>query len=282
MPSPLDTLSSKERVALHLQAAPAAFWVTTSDLLRVRSIASGSGTVVVSGAHLSPDGIVTPFRFAFFPQTDRTLTPGQIPLTDGWLLNVTVRLSSGALITGQSFALVELVRGGGSDAFVIATLVSGYVTAVQPLAWPAGRVLNSLEGRGSLRSITGTNPAAGAEVAETVPTGARWRLISCVATLVTDATVSNRQASILIDDGANVLVRSGNNVSQSASQTRLYIAAAFGAWGDMGSVPMGLSLPPDMWLLAGYRIATATVNLQAGDNWGAPQLLVEEFLEGAA
>ena len=37
----------------------------------------------------------------------------------------------------------------------------------------------------------------------------------------------------------------------------------------------------DLILLAGHRIRTSTSSLQAGDDWGAPQLLVEEWLEGA-
>jgi hypothetical protein len=38
-------------------------------------------------------------------------------------------------------------------------------------------------------------------------------------------------------------------------------------------------IPPDIILSDGDRIRTQTTGIVAGDDWGAPQILVEEWIE---
>lgn len=133
------------------------------------------------------------------------------------------------------------------------------------------------DGPGTIRSITGTDPAAGAEISETVPADARWRLMGVGLTLVTDATAANREVRLVIDDGTTIIAEIPAGVTQVASETRRY---SFGAGFPRGAGAQSLNviapLPPVV-LGAGYRVRTLTTNLQAGDNYGAPQLLVEEW-----
>lgn len=129
---------------------------------------------------------------------------------------------------------------------------------------------------GVIRTVTGTNPAAGAEVSETVPAGKEWRLLSIAVALVTSATAATRRPHLLIDDGTTVSYRRASNATQAASLTQNYVfagegpeAAVRGTWvaDPLPSLPLG----------AGYRIRTSTESIQAGDDYGAPVLLVEEF-----
>jgi hypothetical protein len=87
-------------------------------------------------------------------------------------------------------------------------LLQGYVTDTSRLSFPGSPIRSSIEGPGVLRSITGTNPAANAEISETVPTNARWRVHAIRFTLVTDANVANREVALTLDDGAAVFARS--------------------------------------------------------------------------
>lgn len=278
----LHELPLEERLRLALKASTPWF-LSGSDALQVSSWNSLTGvTLTIAGRFRTLDGQDSPFSFASVPATDRTIVSTLRALGDGWLLNVTVFVSAAAPITGQTFVRLQIVRGLASSGIVLGTLAAGYVTAVQPLAWPGSGVKSSLEGQGALRSITGTNPAAGVESTETVPAGARWRLLLYINDFVTDATVSNRLPRLVLDDGASPewiadaaevqALSVTRNHHAGAGSTRLVVVGSQGVW----------HLPVDLRLLAAHRIRTLTTNLQAGDNWGAPQLLVEEWLEGAA
>ena len=129
------------------------------------------------------------------------------------------------------------------------------------------------------RSITGTNPASGAEISETVPSGARWKLKSIVMSFGTSATVANREITLLINDGTNTLVRipSGQTITASAGRVINYVAI-----GDTvnGSVAGLTAVPaPDVVLFAGWKITSSTNGLQAGDDFIAPQMLIEDKIE---
>lgn len=132
-----------------------------------------------------------------------------------------------------------------------------------------------------MRSITGTNPAAAAEISETVPVGSRWKFKGMRAVLTTSATVANRNVTLTIDDGTNTILSGGAVYNQAAS-------AAFTYWFAPGltnsvqtSVIAQVPIPPTDTLIlpSGYRIRTLTGALQAGDDWGAPQYLVEEEVD---
>lgn len=131
-----------------------------------------------------------------------------------------------------------------------------------------------------LFSKTGTNPAAGSEIAETL-TGDITKVIACRFTLVTSADVANRTVQFKIDDGTNVLWRKSSPVVQAASLTRIYnflLDITDDATFD-GDGEIKLALPPRLPLLSGCRLLTLTANLQAADNFSAPQLLLVEASE---
>jgi hypothetical protein len=128
---------------------------------------------------------------------------------------------------------------------------------------------------GTIKDFTGTDPAAGAEITETVPANAVWRWIGGLATLVTDATVADRRVHVTIDNGTSVYWEGVSTSVQAASLTNKYSIGApvAAAIGNVHFIP----LPLDTYLVGGDRIITATDLLEAGDNWGAPQFRVEEW-----
>jgi len=131
---------------------------------------------------------------------------------------------------------------------------------------------------GRLLSIIGTDPAAGAEISETVPARRRWIVRSIFLSLATDVTVAVRRIRLIIDDGTNTLLEFHLATTQTASLTYYYsfcnIAAQETLVGSRCFAPLPIfSLP------AGSRIYTVTSDIKAGDNFGAPQLLVEEWID---
>ena len=139
----------------------------------------------------------------------------------------------------------------------------------------------SLDGEGKVRTIVGTDPAAGVEVSETVPTGARWELQAIRVRLVTSGTVANRIIHLRLDDSSNIFLQIPAARIQTASETVDY---NFSPHMDhptalvTGSSDLVVPLPT-YTLGAGYRIKTATGNIGLSDNYGAPNLTVKDKIE---
>lgn len=280
-PSPdLRTYGAGDRAALS-QHIPSAFYMTGEDVLQISGWNITTGVrLTVSGRFLTLDGRVQSFAHDVALTTDRVIASVVRQIGEGWLLNLTVTTGGTASIFGATFARVQVVRGVAASGVVIGTLCSGYVTSVQPIAFPGGRVRSMGEGPGNIRSVTGTNPAAGVEISETVPTGAIWRLIAFAVLFVTDATVANRLPILVVDDGATAFYGADPPEAQAANGNATW---AVGAGISRLTLTGGTRLwafPNDIRLRAGSRIRTTTIALQAGDNFAAPQLLVEEWIEG--
>ncbi|MBA7590501.1 hypothetical protein ES708_32625 [subsurface metagenome] len=136
--------------------------------------------------------------------------------------------------------------------------------------------INSVHGR--ILSITGTDPAVSTDILETAPDRRRWRLCSVHFTLITDENEANRQISIIIDDGTNTLLKLTIQNVQAASLTRNYTLANFSVTEVLVGEDLFHPLPP-LCLPAGFRFRTVTDNLQIGDNYSAPQALIEEWID---
>lgn len=161
-------------------------------------------------------------------------------------------------------------------------------SATMPVYDSAG--IHRALGSGIMRAIIGTDPVAGSDFVETVPAGVQWRIVSIYATFVTDATVIGRRVKLAMDGGALPdFYRSEANGSlpgtgQPANITDVYIWAITGRT-SIVATPIGPPLTFDLLIpLAnaiilgpGMRFKSETLNIQAGDNWGAPSFLVEEW-----
>lgn len=275
-PSPHD-------VHPNLLGAPS-FYVTGEDNLQIVSYNSATGvTLTIVGRLLGVDGVTRPFVETHTPNTDRTAKTTYHPIGEGWLQNVVVYASAGSPQIGQAFVNVRVVRGLSGARQELATLLQGFCTGVQRLAWPGSPIVSTTASPGAVKVITGTDPAAGAECSDTVPTGARWRLISYAVTVVFANAGIERTVAIVVDDGATAYWRGISLALLNPNSTVVIAAGAgLGAAGlDSYATAQQTGLPNGLLLLAGHRIKTATTTLNAADNYAAPRILVEEFIEGA-
>jgi hypothetical protein len=267
---------------------PARAWrnVTTgiyldeSDRLYVRAHNAAASIVLgIRARTLEPDGRYKEHAFTLTLGSTRALDSGSFDLGESFLVGLTVRAESGTVRRGQCYVQLGIGRGGNPPAELSTVMIAGYVTGDGLLPWPGGLARESVEGPGVLRSFTGTNPAPGAEVSETVPTGARWIVRALRVTLVTSAAVATRRVHVIIDDGATVLLDVDAGDTQVASLTQVYHAAAWGYAPPLADTIAVIPLPPDVFMLAGWRIRTLTTLLQGADDYSAPQLTVEEWIE---
>lgn len=239
-------------------------------------------TVRLSGRIRTLDGRIVPFVETLVPATDRTASTLDRPMVEGELLGVSARVSVGTSRDGWTYAVIELGTGSGSAFQALDVLAADCITATRRASWPGGFVRGPLDSSGFLRSISGTTPAAGAEVTESVPTGARWDIIAFRAQLITSATVANRIPELAADDGANIYFQSANSVNHTASTTIRYSwSAGFGGLVNGVGNEQGRALPDILTLAAGSRLRTITGSIQVGDQWSGVQYLVRERIEGA-
>jgi len=181
---------------------------------------------------------------------------------------------TGVAYRGRVYVRAELICGG----FALTQLFAGYMTPWRALTWPDPIKESEVTEPGWFHSLTGTDPSAGSEISETVPTNTIWRIKAIVFSLTTDTTAVSRSVSLIIDDGTNVIFRSKAAPSQTESSTRTYIFSSVETDADFDVNNTVRIQIPDLKLTEGYRVRTSTNNLQSGDNFTAPILFVEEWV----
>ena len=130
------------------------------------------------------------------------------------------------------------------------------------------------------KRILGSDPAAGAEISETVPAGKFWIPLSIWVELVQGLT-QTPQPILVIDDGATQIFEAiGSSAAQIASSTCKYTwGLDLPLSGQVGATPNTRSTAPlsPIVLPGGFRIRTVTLGIGANSNYGAPGLYVAEL-----
>jgi hypothetical protein len=259
---------------------PAMQYIGPEDLLLVQSMNSHATTrVEVRGRLLLPDNTVQPIRYVHTPNRDRSSRADAIPVGGGYLLSLMAVPDAVDVRRGQCFVTLGLTSGAATSNPATHVLAQDYLSSSEAMGWPGSPVHGSAEGVGNLRVIVGTQPAVGQEIDETVPTNARWRAIAMTAELVTSAAVGNRIVTLRAVTPGGVAAGWVSIYSHPAATLGDYVfgntqsrqANAFGA--------VLVEIPPYIPLLQGWELETFTSGLQAGDQWSAPVLWVEEWLE---
>jgi len=259
-------------------AAP--LYIGRDDRIMVRVHNSLAGAVVgIRGRFQVPAGDVAPFDERVIPTSDRVVTLGDLDLAEGFLYSVIAYPAAGTPRRGQCYVELDLFRGRRGADNVVQVLFKDYIAAGEAIGWPPGRTVSSVEGPGYLYHFDGTDPAANTEVAELVPSNARWHIHSVELELVTDATVADRFVQMLFRDGTNIHARGQSASAQTASQTCHYLVGGHGSDRAAVNVHHVIPIPPRLPCAGGWRIGTNTLGRQGGDNYGVPRFLVEEWIE---
>ncbi|MCA1834341.1 MAG: hypothetical protein LC750_16725 [Actinobacteria bacterium] len=266
-----------------LRAGSVQRYLHGEETLRVTAFNAASGVRLrISGRRLDRAGGMSTFSDQLTPTTNRAATTFDKPMVEGWLLSVAVRIDAGSPADGQCYVLLELGLGSGNQFVPLDVLASDTISATRRVAWPGSALRGPLDGAGTVRTISGSTPAAAAEVSETVPTGARWELIAFRATFVTSAVVANRLPRLQLDDGLTTFWNSPVNINHAASITIGYqFAAGLGQSFSDSITNEFQALPANLRMLGTWRIRTLTGSISAGDQWSAIVYIVREWIEGA-
>jgi hypothetical protein len=261
--------------------SPSSFYVTGEDNLRIVSVNAVVGVSLKLQWRLADSrGVAVPNSVDHTPNTDRTLRHEEYTLGVGQLLNVTVFASAGSPNIGQTYVLVQLVRGSGSAAIVLGTLLGGYVTTTQALGFPGSPIVSSTSAEPAVRLINGTTPPAGVDFSEQCPTGARWQLLSLAAKLQTSAVAATRSPALWFARGTSVGATYIPVSTVGATEIwRLCWASGSGSGGTSVSFTAHTGIGAQQLLTGGDYFQSVVTGMQAGDQWSAVVYYVREWLE---
>ncbi len=265
---------------------PAAFWVTPDDVLVVGVRNSLVGVQIgVQVRVLTETGELSNPNIIFTPPADRSLNYKTVPMYYGYLNSVSAfAISPGGLISslpvrGQTYVTLHVIRQPLLAFTSVIALGSGYIAGSNFVQWPYGRVIDAIEGPGALYNIVITNPAPGVDWTQLVPTNARWRIRSIVATFTASAVVATRiPRLVFFPSGLFTAVFEGPVTITAGQAFQITWAAGFGVAGFQG-VAANLFMPAEMILMQAGLFKVQTQNLQAGDQWSSIVIYVEEWLE---
>lgn len=258
------------------------FFTTGEDNLRVTSYNSAPGvSLKINGRLLDTAGRANADSWDHTPNTDRSAKSTDLTLSGSTLLNLTVFSAAGTPLQGQTYVIVSLIRGIGAGAIVLGTIVQGYVTSNQALGFPGSALQQSTEGSGSVRTIVATVPAAGAEVAETVPAGARWELLLFSARFAPQVTVGINRMPMLYAQlgGQNLFFVPIARTVDAPNVLSCNWSSGLGLQANTLSVFTATGLPVSIPLLAGTVLATLTDGMQPADTYTSANYTVREWLE---
>lgn len=268
-------------IGLNVQSAspPTQAYVGKDDSLWVAGCTQNIGLVVTVNARLlMPNGDIKLNQWTLRFAQSRAAVYQQIQLPECFLLSVAAVCNFQAGGSGSVYILVVLSRLAPGLFNSAQMLCQGYSNSNQPVSWPGGVNTTSVDCVGTSLQKTGTIPAAGAEITETVPANTKWQLLSIRFQFNTSATVGQRVVNLTFDDGLNTWAVSGTINPQNEGHGWLYNFAA-GFAGALGTTsPQFLQLPSPVILLPGWRIKTATVGIQANDQYLLPLYCVQEWL----
>jgi hypothetical protein len=172
-------------------------------------------------------------------------------------------------VSGTVFVRVALTVNGN----ILYSLISGYLWNLHTLSWPTSNLKPAMPDIGTELSITGANPAAGAQCSITVPANTLIEIDRIELPLVTAVAVANRRVHIQIFKSSYLIYEGISSVDQAASLTRMYHGEPLGANGAANDDnDIVIPIPQGIKLLTGDTVTTTTTNMQAADDFGVPSI----------
>jgi len=261
-------------------AAQIAF--TGEDQLVVTTFSSTTGSLAVRGRFLdAASGKIIPFfqstSVPAFIQNTLVVVPGI-----GYLLglNLGQSFSGGNGLGAPPFLQVAIARGSTINNVTTETFIAqGYGGIFTSLSWPGQNMVLAGDGAGWTNWHTGTAPAAGVEILETVPAFTEWRPKLLRFNLTTSAAAGNR--TILLKwtqavTGRFVAVATQFNQTPSTTVGYHWFIGALPIVGAFGSI-VNAPLPDQLRLIDSDSFSTLTTGLDAADQYTAPQYETVEF-----
>lgn len=247
---------------------PSLEYIGVDDQLVTSFIGQGTNqSCTVNLRILRPDGLIIPLVLTVPANNSVVPAVKTFPLLEGFLLSIVAFINGGATVGFPTYLQVGIGRTPFGIGNVFSVLLAGYMEGNQPLSWPGYLPVRAKDDNPWYASQQQGNPAAGADWTFTIPAGTRKRVVSVSALLTTAVAVANRFASIIIDDGVNIVAQIPSGFAQAASLANQYTFADSTTGTASASNVSIASLPSNLILPAGFRVRSLTGGIQAADQW---------------
>lgn len=162
----------------------------------------------------------------------------------------------------------------------IMKLCSGYVSRQSSIAWPQVQSENELGKRGNFKIVSVSNPAAGADFSEAVPTGEHWIIQFVTLTFATSAVGGARNVHMTFAPNATATpLDHFADTTQTQNLTRQLNFHTAGFTSDrLDADQVLVNISPKIHLLAGGLVASAILNIQVADQLSDIEIYVEQFM----
>jgi hypothetical protein len=259
---------------------PTALYIGVDDQLITSFIGTQTNSgVTINLRILGLDGLIHPMLINVPSNNNQTAAIRTFPLMEGFLLSAAAFLGGLPTTSTPTFISAGIGRAPFTAQSVYFTLFSGYLYNSQPLSYPEMPPIRQSDATPWYKSFSWGAPAAGADFSVTIPVGQRWRVVSCSGLLTTAVAVANRDVTLVIDDGANVMAQIPAGFALLASLTNQYTFADSCVQSAAFNAVSVAPLPSNLILTAGMRVRTVTANIQAADQWSVGFLHIGEVFE---
>jgi hypothetical protein len=206
---------------------PSIVYVARDDRLRATVYTQHGTSQITGGARLlKADGSIQIYALnipGINGQSGAFTSSFDFDLSEGFLLDVAF-LAPGTISLGDIFLSLGLIRGTGSSALWVQTLVQDYLVGDQAVGWPGSGIKNSVEGDGGVVTQVYTNPLAGSAFFDmAMPNGVEWEPVLASCGFTTSAAVGNRNLQVQLRKVLGQPYLMAFQVTQVASQGNFYM-----------------------------------------------------------
>lgn len=187
-----------------------------------------------------------------------------IPLTECYILSVSVRPDDIDLHPGQFFGTIDLIGGTDINAPLIQQLECGYVTGQTALSFPESRHRLSTDCVPLVTRVAPANPAAGANLIWTAPVNQLTRLLQVNWIFTASAVVVSRYPTLAINRGGVITFRKGDTTPVTAGTAWNYYYCA-GSSDNYNSYLYMRGLQPDFILNTSDQLIISAINMDVAD-----------------
>lgn len=259
---------------------PTQLYIRPEDNVTVNCTTQIAGVILVLVARLlRMDGTIVPYVQTVIQPSGFGSFSNTVKLIEGFLLSLAIINTGTTAKRGQCYVTVNLTRDGVGPTQPSFVLAARYVEGLTTVTWPYPNLQGPSEGPGFMRLITGSTPAAGAEINETVPVNMLWRLVALRTIYTASAAVVTRLPCLQLTQPGGIPGIYPIQTAITASQGADITWAADAPLRDTGLARQMAFTPATFILRPGGAIQTSTASLSVADQYSAPVYLVEEWME---
>lgn len=258
---------------------PSNLYIGVDDLLNITLAGLTAASVLLEMRILTTQGIVIIDEELLTAPNSRTPATKQFRLPEGFILSISLQSQSAALARGTLYATIGLIRSQGPAVTYTYNLAQGYIGLLSPLYWPNPRTDTPTNSAGLPAGLAQAAPAVGSDWTYTPATLLRQRVQSIAAALTTSAVVANRQVTIQVLNGANIIYQAPAPSVQAASLTVTYsFVPGLSSIAVLGGLVV-LPLPPGLIINSTMSVRTVTGAIDVGDQWSTIKVGTEDWID---